>query len=261
MVESGAVPGVRIVTAFAIRRKSTRCVVRIRGSIVIRQVTSRAIAGHSTMIESGAVPGVRIVTAFAIRRKSTRCVVRIRGRIVIRQMTGRAIAGHSTMIEVPALPGDALPGDSVVARLTGGGEAHGRMVRVGRCLVLAQVTGAAHARQPAELSVLVAGVAIHRLVRTEQRKLRVDKPLAFPNRGTVTLLAVSRPAQSEVVGVLRALEVLLMARFALGVGPAEVADLSAQMTAKAGHGGMGADQRKTSSVVHRNLTVGQPVVF
>jgi hypothetical protein len=82
-----------------------------------------------------------------------------------------------------------------------------------------------------------------------------------PGRGLVAAIAVLSPTLSQVIRIIRALQILLVARRAFDRRAAEVAYLGSRVAAKTGDRRVRAHERKARAVMHGNLFPRNPVVF
>jgi hypothetical protein len=98
-------------------------------------------------------------------------------------------------------------------------------------------------------------------VSAGKREPAVDESRASPRYGLVALVTVLCPALRRVIRAPGARQVLLVTCFTTNRSAAEVADLSAWMTAKARHRGVNANQGEPGPVVQNDLAFGNPVAF
>ncbi len=133
----------------------------------------------------------------------------------------------------------------VMARLAGGGEGGGNVVRVRRSCVLRFMARVAVGWSPSVLPVDVAARAGHARMGAGQREhcLAVIKRRRDPGCCAVAHLAVGGEAAGDVIGIGGALEISQMARNA---GSAQADKDSARVTAAAGQGNVRAGERKRS---------------
>ena len=139
----------------------------------------------------------------------------------------------------------AGPGRGGMALLTGLGESGLHVVRIGsglEILLVATDTGAVCGRQGVVV-VHVALRALHRRVRSRERESSggVIKGRVIPRGRRVTLLTGLRESGLHVVRISRAVEILDVARSAVGRG---IHELAIDMALGAGHVGVRSRQRK-----------------
>lgn len=99
-------------------------------------------------------------------------------------------------------------------------------------------------------------------MRPEQREARgVDEARIVPSRGEVAAFAIDRPSLLDMIGRVRAGQIVLMAVFAARGRSGEATDLSPFVTTPTGDGGVRTDQRETSAAMPSDLLPGAPVVL
>ena len=94
-----------------------------------------------------------------------------------------------------------------------------------------------------------------------EREHRMVESRSGPGDRYVAPIAILRPALCHVIRVDRACQILLVASFTTNGSSAEVADLSAGMTAEAGDCRVSADQREPRAVVQDGLAFGNPIAL
>ena len=197
VVECGSGPCGRRMASITGRREASRCVVRIRGPVVVRLMTSVAIRGQRRVV----------VVHVALRAGHVR-------RVISRQREGRRV-----VIEGGARPIRSCPGG--VASVASCREAHDRVRRVSRAVVVRLMTGnARRARQTVSTrwaeGCVVALRALQRCVRALQGKARgrVIEGRTRPTGGRVALIARGRESRLDVTRIRCPVEIGLMALYA-----------------------------------------------
>lgn len=256
MVESRSGPHGRVVASLAIGRESVGDVVGIGGGVEFGHVALVAARRDSGVTEHRSGPRRRVVASFAISRKSIGDVVGISGGVVFRQVTLTATGCNSGVIEPRA-----VPRHSVVAGFTIHREVAGDVVGGCRRLKIGLMARRARVRKSREAPILVARRAGNGDVGAGQRKTRMIKPGTRPSRRLVAPITIIDPALPRMIGGLGTHQVLLMAGFATRRRATQVAGLGTGVAAEACHGGVRTDQGKSGSVVHRDLTFGNPIGF
>jgi hypothetical protein len=190
------------------------------------------------VIERRRLPRRRCMAGLARRREPSGNVVRVRRPLKILQVAGDAgcvrqtvvvvdMAGRARHVHVRArqrkprcvvIERRRLPRRRCMAGLARRREPSGNVVRVRRPLEILQVAGDAGCVRQAVVVVDVAGRARHAHVRARQceSRLVVIKCRRLPRRGRVAHLAGRRNAGLRVIRIGRCVEIVDMARGAVG---------------------------------------------
>ena len=135
------------------------------------------------------------------------------------------------------------------------------MVRFPRGLEVRQVARHAGMRQSGIYAVTMTRLTADCVMRSGQWEAGMVELGTTPAGRTVTVLAIVGPALGQVVGITRALHVVLMTRSALNRCPDQVANLCAGVAAKAGNSGVGSHQWETRLIVQKHLSLRLPVIL
>ena len=193
-------------------------------------VSAAVIGGEPSVIKSRIQPGGGGVAGLARGRKSCRYVVgvgcslvvllmtpiaggRQSGEIVVHVATGagqRGVGAGQRERRVVVVKCRARPRGGVVTGVAGLGETCCRVVRIGRALVILQVTVNASTAGQVVVSVYVTLGALQAGVETRQGESRgrVVESGSRPGRGAMATVTSLREALGHVVGIGRALVIL-----------------------------------------------------
>jgi len=169
------------------------------------------------------------VAHFALLRDASRRVIRIRGALVILHMTrntrGRVevvVSVHMTQtaLHIDVRPGQrkrglrmvkrgGLPSRSCVTHVAGLRDSGGKVIRIGRPLIVLHVARHARGRCQIEIGVGVTLIALQLGMSASQRETHrvVIEICRRPGRSGVTILASLRQSQSKVTGIVGLLKI------------------------------------------------------